>query len=612
MAVVNPEGGEETLTGLLAERARAHPDRVALREKEFGIWQRVTWADYLGHVRRTALGLGRLGFEPGDNLAILSENRREWLYGQLGAIAAGGRVVGVYPTSPAAEVQYVVDHSQATVVLCEDQEQADKILEVGDRLPRVKKIVVADMKGLRHYDDPRIVPFAELERLGGEAAAAPGRFEELLAQVRPEDVAIIIYTSGTTGHPKGAMITHRNILAMTRAMIQATGVSSTDSVVSYLPLCHVAEQIFSVFLSLYLGVTVNFAESLRTIQEDLREIAPTVFLGVPRIWEKLQSSIVIGIKESPAWRQRLYALCTAQGYRLADKRLAGRAWSALDRLAYAACYVLLFRALQNYVGLRRTWFSFSAASAVSPEVLRFFHALGLRVKEGYGMTECSGLSFIHPGDDIRLGTVGTAVPGLEFRVTEDGELLKRGEQIFAGYFRDPEATAQVIDAEGWLHTGDVVELDETGQVKIVDRKKAILITAGGKNISPTEIENALKVSPYIKEAIVLGEGEKFVAALIQIDFDNVGKWATDQRLAYTNFKSLAALPEVVGLIAGEVEQANETLARVKQVRVFRLLDKELDHDDDEVTATMKVRRQTIYQKYAHLIAEIYGRAGKTA
>ncbi|MBE0616874.1 MAG: AMP-binding protein, partial [Proteobacteria bacterium] len=499
-----------------------------------------------------------------DNLAILSENRREWLYSQLGATAAGGRAVGVYPTSPAAEVEYVVDHSQATVVVCEDQEQADKILEVGDRLPRVKRIVVADGKGLRRYADPRLLPFSELERLGAEEEAAkPGLFDEMVSRVGSGDVAIIIYTSGTTGHPKGAMITHRNILAMTEAMVAATGTGPSDSVVSYLPLCHVAEQIFTVFLSLHQGITVNFAESIRTIQEDLREIAPTVFLGVPRIWEKLQSSIVIGMKDAPRWRQGLFRLCLAQGYRLADKRLAGRPWSSLDRAVYVGCYLLFFRALQNYVGLRKVRFSFSAASAISPEVLRFFHALGLRVKEGYGMTESSGLSFIHPGDDIRLGTVGTSLPGLEFRIAEDGELLKRGPHVFAGYYRDPEATRQVVDAEGWLHTGDVVELDEAGHVKIVDRKKAILITAGGKNISPTEIENALKVSPYLKEAVVLGEGEKFVAALIQIDFENVGKWATDQRLAYTNFKSLTRLPEVLELARAEVERANATLARVK-------------------------------------------------
>ena len=605
----------DTLVSLFLERAAEHPERVALREKEFGIWQRVTWADYLGHVRRAALGFARLGLEPGQNVAILSENRREWLYAELGAVVAGGRAVGVYPTSPAPEVQYVVDHSQAPIVVCEDQEQTDKILEESDRLPHVRHIVVADMKGLRGYTDPRILSFEDLERLGAEEDAAhPGRFDEMASRVRPEDVAIIIYTSGTTGHPKGAMITHRNILAMTRAMVEATGITPADSVVSYLPLCHVAEQIFSVFLSLYLGVTVNFAESIRTIQADLREIAPTVFLGVPRIWEKLQSSIIIGIRDAPRWRRRLFEACLRQGYRLADKRLGGRPWSLADRLAWWACYLLMFRALQNFVGLRKAWFTFSAASAISPEVLRFFHAIGIRVKEGYGMTESSGLSFIHMGDDIRLGTVGKVVPGLEFKLAPDGELLKRGEQIFVGYFRDPEATRQTVDEEGWLHTGDIAELDEAGHLRIVDRKKAILITAGGKNIAPSEIENALKVSPYIKEAVVLGEGERFVAALIQIDYDNVGKWATEHKVPYTNFKSLARRPEVVELIAGEVEKANETLARVKQVRAFRLLEKELDHDDDEVTATMKVRRKTIYEKYADLVDDIYGRkrAGEKA
>ncbi|MHB8762746.1 MAG: AMP-dependent synthetase/ligase [Deferrisomatales bacterium] len=609
MAVVKAE----TLVGLLRERAAAHPERVALREKEFGIWQRVTWADYLGHVRRVALGLTRLGFRPGDNLAILSENRREWLYAQLGAIAAGGRAVGVYPTSPAAEVQYVVDHSQATFVVCEDQEQTDKILEVGDRLPGLKHIVVADTKGLRHYDDPRLLSFEELERLGAEEEAAhPGAFEAGADRVRLEDVAIIIYTSGTTGAPKGAMITHANILAMTRGMVAATQVRPEDSVVSYLPLCHVAEQILSVFLSVYHGQTVNFAESIRTIQSDLREIAPTIFLGVPRIWEKLQSSIHIGVKDAPRWRQRLVAACLKQGYRLGDMRLAGRRLAPWDHLLYWACYFLVFRALQNFVGLRRANFMFSAASAISPEVLRFFHAIGLPVLEGYGMTEVSGLSFIHPRNEVRLGTVGRAVPGLEYKVAADGELLNRGAQVFAGYFRDPQATADIVDADGWLHTGDVVEVDDAGHVKIVDRKKAIIITAGGKNISPSEIENALKVSPYIKEAIVLGEGEKFVAALIQIDYDNVGKWATDKKITYTNFKSLTLQPEVLELVDQEVDAANKNLAQVKQVRRFVLLEKELDHDDNEVTATMKVRRKTIYDKYAGLIAEIYGRKQRAA
>lgn len=598
----------ETLVALLLERHRAHPGRVALREKDFGIWQNVTWDDYLGHVRRVAHGLLEIGFVYGSNVAILSENCREWVYTEMGAMAAGGRVVGVYPTSPAAEVHYVVEHSQATIVVVEDQEQADKILEVGDKLPLLRKIVVMDMKGMRRYDDPRLMSFEELES-AGEAARQrePGLFETLCGKVKPSDVAIIIYTSGTTGAPKGAMITHANILAMTKAMVAATSIGSGDSVVSYLPLCHVAEQIFSVFLSMYIGITVNFAESIRTIQEDLREIAPTVFLGVPRIWEKMQSSIIIGMKEAPPWRRKIYSTCLATGYGLAEKKLAGKTLGPMDKLKELLCYFLIFRALQNFVGLRKAWFMFSAASAISPEVLRYFHAIGLPVMEGYGMTEISGLSFVHPRGEVRLGTVGRAVPGLEYRIAEDGELLNRGAQVFAGYYRDPEATAAVVDTDGWLHTGDVVELDEEGHLKIVDRKKAIIITAGGKNISPSEIENALKVSPYVKEAVVLGEGEKFVSALIQIDYDNVGKWAIDNRIAYTNFKSLTQKPEVFELISEEVEKSNSYLAQVKQVRKFRLLDKELDHDDDEVTATMKVRRNTIYKKYAGFIAEIYGR-----
>lgn len=599
-----------TLVGLLLERQKAHPDRVALREKEYGIWQSVTWDDYLGHVRRVAHGLLEVGFEPGSNVAILSENCREWVYTEMGAMAAGGRVVGVYPTSPAPEVHYVMEHSQATIVVVEDQEQADKILEVGDRLPLLKKIIVADMKGMRHYDDPRLMSFEELERLGSEAAGKrPAEFERMCEAVKPEDVAIIIYTSGTTGAPKGAMITHANILAMTTAMVEATRIGREDSVVSYLPLCHVAEQIFSVFLSMYLGITVNFAESLRTIQSDLREIAPTVFLGVPRIWEKMQSSIIIGMKEAPRWRQAIYSTCLKRGYQIAGRKLAGTPLSLFDRLSEVVSYFLIFRSLQNFVGLRKGWFMFSAASAISPEVLRYFHAIGLPVMEGYGMTEISGLSFIHPRGEVRLGTVGRAVPNLEYRIAEDGELLNRGAQVFAGYYRDPEATAAVIDTDGWLHTGDVVEHDEKGHLKIVDRKKAIIITAGGKNISPSEVENALKVSPYIKEAVVLGEGEKFVAALIQIDYDNVGKWAIDNKIAYTNFKSLTQQPKVFELIVEEVEKSNAMLAQVKQVRKFRLLDKELDHDDDEVTATMKVRRNTIYKKYAGFIAEIYGHKG---
>jgi len=600
----------DTLPKLLRERARLAPQDVALREKEWGIWQRVTWEEYLARVRGFALGLVSLGLQRGDRVAILSENCREWLYAELGAMSASAVGVGVYPTSPAAEVKYVVAHSQATFVICEDQEQADKILEVGAGLPLLRHIVVADMKGLRHYRDPRLLSFEEVERRGAEHHRAhPGLFDQLVDATRAEDLAFLIYTSGTTGFPKGAMISHRNILAQARAATEAIGVRAGDAVVSYLPLCHVAEQIFSVYLPLWRGLTVNFAESIRTIQEDLREIAPSVFLGVPRIWEKLQASIQVKIQEAAPWRRALFGWALRQGGRAAEALLAGRPPGPGERLGRGLAWLLVLRALQNYVGLRRARLTFSAAAAISPEVLRFFHALGIPVREGYGMTECTGFSFVQRAGQIRLGTVGRPIPGLEYRLAEDGELLKRGEVVFQGYFKNPEATAETLRG-GWLYSGDVAEQDPDGQLRIVDRKKAIFVTAGGKNVSPSLVENALKVSPYVKEAVVVGDGERFLAALLQIDLENVGQWATERRLAYTNFKSLTLLPEVRELVAAEVEKANQGLAPVEQVRTFRLLEKELDHDDDEVTATMKVRRKTIYKKFAPLIADIYGKVAE--
>jgi len=596
----------DTLPKLLRDWARRAPRVVALREKEYGIWQRVTWEDYLGHVRRFCLGLAALGLEKGEKVAILSENCREWVWAELAAMSASAVGVGVYPTSPAAEVKYVVQHSESTFVVCQDQEQVDKILEVAGELPRLRRIVVMDMKGLRRSPDPRLVSFEEVERLGDEEdKRSPGRFDAMVSATATDDLAFLIYTSGTTGFPKGAMISHRNVLAQARSAAQASGIRGGDSVVSYLPLCHVAEQIFSVFLPLQLGMTVSFAESLRTIQEDLREIAPSVFLGVPRIWEKLQASIVVKMQETGRLRRRLFERALARGRGWTGRLLAGERPSLPERAERFLLWLLVVRALQNFVGLRRARITFSAAAAISPEVLLFFHALGIPIREGYGMTECTGFSFVQREGGFRPGTVGPPIPGLDFRIAGDGELLKRGEMVFLGYYRDPQATAEVL-RDGWLHSGDVAALDPDGQLRIVDRKKAIFVTAGGKNVSPSLVENALKVSPYVKEAVVVGDGERFLAALVQIDFENVGQWATERRLPYTNFKSLTRLPEVRELVAGEIERANQGLAPVEQVRRFQLLEKELDHDDNEVTATMKVRRKTIYEKFAPLIREIYG------
>jgi len=549
--------------------------------------------------------LTALGFKRGNHLAILSENCREWLYADMAAICLGGISVGVYPTSPYPEVHYVVKHSDARFVVCEDQEQTDKILEVIDDLPLIEKIIVKDMKGLRHYTNDKIISFAQVEKMGrGVDELNPELFEREVAAGKADDICIMVYTSGTTGKPKGAMINHLSVEAMTLGTIEAIGATAADSVVSYLPLCHVAEKIFSLFLPMYVGYTVNFAESIATIQADLREIAPTVFLGVPRIWEKLQSSILIKIKDSSRVKQWLFRRCLAMGHFVAERRLNRETLSAGIKVFEWLAYALMLRALQNYVGLRKARFCFSAAAKVSPDVLRFFHDIGIRVKEGYGMTESTGLSFIHMDDDIRMGTVGRPLSCIEFKINPDGELLKRGVPVFSGYYKSPEATAETV-IDGWLHTGDVAELCDDGHLVIVDRKKDIIITSGGKNVAPSEIENALKVSPYIKEAIVVGEGRNYLAALIQIDFDNVGKWATDNRIAYTNFKNLTLNQKVFDLIKEAVDQTNAQFARVENVRRFMLLTKELDHDDDELTATMKVRRSNIYAKFATEIEKVY-------
>ncbi|MBU1340139.1 MAG: AMP-binding protein, partial [Proteobacteria bacterium] len=582
----------KTLPRVFLDRVADCGDQVALREKDFGIWQSITWNQYLDHVKHFALGLVTLGFQRGDHLAIISDNCKEWLYADIACMSLGGITLGVYPTSPSAEVKYVVHHSDSVIVVCEDQEQADKILEVIDDLPLLKKIIVKDMKGLRNYSKDILVSFKEVEDFGRRLSETnPCLFLEEIKKGDPEDICIMIYTSGTTGPPKGAMVNHRNVEATTWSAAEAMKVTHKDTVVSYLPLCHVAEQIFSLYLPLFMGNTVNFAESIATIQNDLREIAPTLFLGVPRIWEKLHSSITINIQDSSRLKKWCFHHCMAIGYKKATLRLAGKKISLGLTLTWWAGYWLMFRALQNFVGLRKARLCLSAAAKVSPEELLFFHAIGIQTKEGYGMTECTGLSFIHMENDIKLGTVGKPVSCIEYKLATDGELMKKGPSIFMGYYKNSAATAKTI-IDGWLMTEDIATVDKDGHVSIVDRKKDILITSGGKNIAPSLIENELKVSPYIKEAIVLGDGKKFISALIQIDFENAGKWASNRQLAYTTFKSLSMMPEITALIQEAVNTVNARFAKVENIRKFLLLTKELDHDDNEMTATMKVRRAT--------------------
>jgi len=547
----------------------------------------------------------KLGLKRQDTVSILSENSQQWLYADLAVQSAGAITVGVYPTNPPEQVRYVVGHSLSRFVVVGDQEQADKALEVQDELPNLRKIVAVDVKGMRRYLSDILISFDEVEKIG-EAyhRENPHLFEEMIQSTREDDPAVIIYTSGTTGPPKGAILNQKNMLSMINSVIQVMPVTEKDALVSYLPLCHAAERIFSILIPMKSGAVVNFAESINTVQESLREIAPTIFMGVPRIWERMQSSIVIKIQDATFVKRMIYKLLMPVGIRITEKKLAKQQIGVSDKLLYWIAYLCLYRSLRRFLGLSRARITISGAAPISPEVLMNFHAMGLSIREAYGQTEMSGITFIHHFDDVKIGTVGKPILGVEFKIAEDGEILEKGPGVFQGYFRDPEATAKIF-RDGWLCSGDVGRVDEDGHVAITDRKKDILITAGGKNIAPSEIENHLKFSPYIKEAIVIGDGRKFLSALIQIEFENVAKWAQDRKIFFTTFKTLAKNQDVYELIRNEVENTNMRFARVENIRKFVLLEKELDHDDEELTATMKVRRKAIEEKYRNLIDSIY-------
>ena len=603
-----------TMPQVLQRHAQDQGGALAMRVKDKGLWRRYSWQDYFDHARLVAIGLVALGFEPGDRLAVASDDSPEWMFCDLGAQMAGGACLGIYPTNPWPELQYILRHSRTKIVMCGDQEQTDKVLEARRQdggLPDLAQIVCVDMKGMRHYDEHGLMSFEALLDLGraNERAHGPA-IDARLASGNPDDVAIIVYTSGTTGMPKGAMLSHRNMLHSAAQVVSIHGLTrETYTVLCYLPLCHVAERSFSTVMQLVTGCTVSFAESVDTVVPNLREIAPRGVLGVPRIWVKMQQSVLYRVKDTTRFQRWVYEACMARGRPIAERRLAngGIFASAGDRAMFALLSLVCFRSLRTFLGIDRVGKGFCGGATVSPEVLLFFWILGVPVYQIYGMTESAGVSHTQRPGATTLGRSGPIIDGLEQKVAEDGELLLRGTSVFKGYLFDEPATQRAF-SDGWLHTGDIVEIEAGGEVNVLDRKKDILITSGGKNITPSLIENALKDSPYIREAILLGDGRNFLSALIQIDLETTGKWAQQQDIQYTTYRTLAQNEKVFELIAGEVKRVNDRFARVENIRKFVILQKELDHDDGELTATMKVRRRIIEDKFRAEITSIYGEA----
>jgi len=595
-----------TIPKLLRKSAARYKTSIALREKDLGIWQNISWDQYYQNVKYFALGMLALDLKKRDKVSILSENNPEWLYADIGTQSAGGIVVGIYPTNVATQVEYIVDHSQSSFIVVGDQEQTDKVLQVSERLPELKRVIVIDRKGLRKYTNSLLMSFEEVLKLGkGVDEKDPGRFEKLVDETHPEDTALMVYTSGTTGKPKGAMISHRNAIGSATNLVSATPLRENDVIVSYLPLCHIAERSFSVFYPLIVGgITVNFAESIDTIQENIREIAPTVFFAVPRIWEKMHSGHIMRMRDATGLKRWVDRWSLRVEKILYGKKERGEKSGCSWRLLRAITFWVHHYPLQKMLGLNRARILYTGGAPTPPEVTRFFHAIGLRIRDLYGLTECTGICSVHQEEDIRIGTVGRLAPGVELRIGEDGELIFRSEGVFQGYYRDPEATAKTIK-DGWLYSGDVGILTEQGHLKITDRKKDIIITSGGKNISPQEIENEFKASPFIKDAVVIGDGKKYLAALILIEYDNVGKWAEDNHIPYTTFKDLSQKPEIHELVSEITREVNKRFAQVETIKKFTILEKELDQDDDELTATQKVRRRIIEEKYKQVIAKMY-------
>jgi long-chain acyl-CoA synthetase len=598
---------ESTIPRLLMARARRYgPGKVALREKEYGIWQEITWERYEAHVRAVCLGFVRLGLQRHDRVAVISGNRPAWLYTELGVQSAGAIPLGIFVDSLPPQVKFVLDHSEARFVMVEDQEQADKVLSVRDELPRLERIIVTDTRGLETYRDPMLVNLAEVERLGHELdAREPGLYQTLLEKGVSTDVALLAYTSGTTGVAKAAMISHLNLLAMARGVTTIDRVAEGDEIVSFLPFAWVGEQLISVAIALHAGATVNFPEEPETLREDLREIGPHLMIAPPRLWETMCSEYQVKIADAGVVKRVATRVALGIGARMTDRQASGKpvglGWRALSGVGY----LLAFRSMLDKLGLSRIRYAYTGGAPLGPEIFKFFRAIGLNLKQVYGQTETAGICVLHPDGEVRGDTVGKPTPGTRIHISEIGEILIASESVFLGYYKSPEATARALE-DGWLRTGDAGLIDANGHLVVIDRLQDVLRLADGSRFSPALIENKLKFSPYIREAVVIGENRPRVVALIQIDPGPLGNWAEANRLPFTTFRDLSSKGEVFELIAREVERVNQDLPPAAQIRGFALFDKELDADDDELTRTQKVRRSTILTKYEAMIEELYG------
>ena len=597
----------DTIPAIFWNAVKQRGPRVWMRQKHLGLWRSWTWNQTATAVQEIAGGLMSLGFARGECASILANTVVEWVWADLAVLSAGGVSNGIYPTDAASQVHYLCDDSRTSVLFVEDDEQLDKALEVRAQLPGLRKIVVFDMEGLRGLDDAGVIGLDDLRALGRTYLAQhPGELQQRVDACRPEDLAILVYTSGTTGKPKGAMHLHRGLVYTVRGYNTLVAQDERDERMCFLPLCHIAERRGGEYFSLYTGSILNFVENPETIPEIVREIAPSVFTAVPRVWEKFYSGVMISLKEAGLVQQAAYAWAIGVGTTIAERVLAGQAVSGWLKLQFQLARWLALNNVRKLIGIHRARFLVTGAAPISPDLVRWYLALGVPMLEVWGMTETCGASTGVPADRIKPGSIGPAAGFNEVRLDPaTGEILVRGHNVFAGYLNLPEKTAETIDAEGWLHTGDVGVVDADGYFRITDRMKDIIITAGGKNVTPSELENDLKFSPYITDAVVIGDKRPYLTAIIMIDQENVEKFAQDRDVPFSNYSSLTRSPEVQALIQEEIERVNKKFARVEQIKKFFLLENQLTAEDEELTPTMKLKRKLVEAKYAAQIEAMY-------
>ena len=602
------KGMPRTLPGVLARRAADHPEQVALREKEFGIWQEITWAGFLGRVRSFALGLVELGVEKGDRIAVIGDNRPEWVIAELGAQAIGALPLGLYQDSIPAELARMLEAADARLIVAEDQEQVDKILEVRDRVPGLGHIVYYDSRGMYGYQAPGLMAFEEVEALGdGFGDAFPHEFDRRLLVIEPGDTALLCTTSGTTSVPKLAMLSHANLLAMAEQLVEVDPMGPGDEFVSFLPLAWIGEQMVGVASALLAGFTVNFPEETATVRADVREIGPAFMMSPPRIWENMVSDVQVMAEDATRLKRWMYRWAMSEGMRAADARFeGGRRGGAAARLRHRLADWTVFKPIRDQLGLSKVRRAYTGGAALGPDVFRFYHAIGVNLKQLYGQTEVSGISVVHRDGGIRFHTVGRPFPETEIRISDEGEILCRSPAVFEGYFRNPGATAEAL-ADGWLHSGDAGYFEDDGHLVVIDRLADVMKLPGGTAFSPQFVENKLKFSPHVREAVVFGGGgAPFVTAMIAIDMENAGQWAERHRIPYTTFTDLARRTEVYGLVRDHVASVNRDLPAAARIRRFLLLHKELHADDAELTRTRKVRRRHIADRFGEIIAALQG------